>query len=51
MVAVAMTIKMMATGVTLMVIVITVITWKIQMDWGHLLNRQSLPVYLLISEV
>jgi hypothetical protein len=41
MVAVVITIKMMATGVTVMVIVIAVMTWKMQIDWGHLLNRQG----------
>lgn len=40
MVAIIMTIKMMATGVTVRVIVTAVMTWKMQIDWGHLFNRQ-----------
>lgn len=35
-----MTIEIVVIGVTIMVIMIAVITWNLQIDWGHLLNRQ-----------
>lgn len=39
-VAVVMAIEMVVLGVTIMVTVTAVITWNLQIDWGHLLNRQ-----------
>lgn len=35
-----MAIEIVVIGVTIMVIVIAIITWNLQTNWGHLLNRQ-----------
>lgn len=40
MVAVVTAVEIVVLGVTIMVTVIAVITWNLQIDWGHLLNRQ-----------
>lgn len=40
MAAVVMAMEIVAIGVTILVILIAAMTWNLQIDWGHLLNRQ-----------